>query len=95
MGSLVRLLRFEGGNAHLVEVTLAEDSPAAGVPIADLGVPRDAPWWPWCAATTSSCPAATPDWPSATKCWSWSPPMPRTTVQWSWSVSPTYGCWWR
>ena len=31
VGSLVRLLRFEGGNAHLVEVTLAEDSPAAGV----------------------------------------------------------------
>ena len=30
VGSLVRLLRFEGGNAHLVEVTLAEDSPAAG-----------------------------------------------------------------
>ena len=27
VGSLVRLLRFEGGNAHLVEVTLAEDSP--------------------------------------------------------------------
>ena len=31
VGSLVRLLRFEGGNAHLVEVTLADDSPAAGV----------------------------------------------------------------
>ncbi len=28
VGSLVRLLRFEGGNAHLVEVTLADDSPA-------------------------------------------------------------------
>ncbi|MGA8726060.1 MAG: NAD-binding protein [Acidimicrobiales bacterium] len=42
VGSLVRLLRFEGGNAHLVEVTLAEDSPAAGVTIADLGVPRNA-----------------------------------------------------
>jgi trk system potassium uptake protein TrkA len=42
VGSLVRLLRFEGGNAHLVEVTLAEDSPADGVSIADLGVPRDA-----------------------------------------------------
>src|ERR1017187_2814246 len=42
VGSLVRLLRFEGGNAHLVEVTLAEDSPAAGVTLADLGVPRDA-----------------------------------------------------
>jgi trk system potassium uptake protein len=42
VGSLVRLLRFEGGNAHLVEVTLAEDSPAGGVTIADLAIPRDA-----------------------------------------------------
>ena len=42
VGSLVRLLRFEGGNAHLVEVTLADDSPANGKSIADLGVPRDA-----------------------------------------------------
>ena len=42
VGSLVRLLRFEGGHAHLVEVTLADDSPAAGMSIADLGVPRDA-----------------------------------------------------
>jgi trk system potassium uptake protein TrkA len=42
VGSLVRLLQFEGGNAHLVEVTLAEDSPAAGVSVVDLGVPRDA-----------------------------------------------------
>ena len=42
VGSLVRLLRFEGGNAHLVEVTLADASPAAGVSLADLGVPRAA-----------------------------------------------------
>lgn len=42
VGSLVRLLRFEGGSAHLVEVTLADDSPAAGVTVADLGIPRDA-----------------------------------------------------
>jgi len=42
VGSLVRLLQFEGGNAHLVEVTLAEGSPAAGVSLADLGVPREA-----------------------------------------------------
>jgi trk system potassium uptake protein len=42
VGSLVRLLHFEGGKAHLVEVTLADDSPAAGVTIADLGVPRGA-----------------------------------------------------
>ena len=42
VGSLVRLLQFEGGNAHLVEVTLADTSPAAGTAIVDLGVPRDA-----------------------------------------------------
>jgi len=42
VGSLVRLLQFQGGTAHLVEVTLADDSPAAGVAISDLGVPRDA-----------------------------------------------------
>ena len=42
VGSLVRLLRFEGGNAHLVEVTLAEDSPADGVSVVELGDPRDA-----------------------------------------------------
>jgi trk system potassium uptake protein TrkA len=38
----VRLLQFEGGEARLVEVTLAEDSPAAGSAIADMDVPRDA-----------------------------------------------------
>jgi trk system potassium uptake protein len=42
VGALVRLLHFQGGSAHLVEVTLADDSPAASVAIADLGVPRDA-----------------------------------------------------
>ena len=42
VGSLVRLLQFEGGEARLVEVTLADDSPAADRPIIDLGVPRDA-----------------------------------------------------
>jgi trk system potassium uptake protein len=42
VGSLVRLLQFEGGDANLVEVTLAEDSPAAGVSIVDLDLPRDA-----------------------------------------------------
>ena len=42
VGSLVRLLRFEGGTAHLVEVTLADDSPAAETSLADLGVPREA-----------------------------------------------------
>ena len=42
VGALVRLLQFQGGSAHLVEVTLAEDSPAAGMAIADLGFPREA-----------------------------------------------------
>ena len=42
VGSLVRLLQFERGNAHLVEVTLADDSPAAGTSLADLRFPRDA-----------------------------------------------------
>ena len=42
VGSLVRLLQFQGGSAHLVEVTLADDSPAAGQAIADMAFPRDA-----------------------------------------------------
>jgi len=42
VGALVRLLQFEGGSAHLVEVTLAEDSPAATRSIAELEIPRDA-----------------------------------------------------
>ena len=42
VGSLVRLLQFQGGVAHLVEITLAEDSPANDIAIADLAFPRDA-----------------------------------------------------
>lgn len=42
VGSLVRLLQFQGGGARLVEVTLAESSPAAGCPISKLELPRDA-----------------------------------------------------
>ena len=42
VGTIVRLLRFEHGNAGLVEVTLAEDSPAAGKAVSDLAIPRDA-----------------------------------------------------
>ncbi len=41
VGSLVRLLQFEGADARLVEVTLAEGSPAAGTSIAGLEMPRD------------------------------------------------------
>ncbi len=40
VGSLVRLLQFQ--DARLVEVTLADDSPAVGAAISGLGVPRDA-----------------------------------------------------
>jgi trk system potassium uptake protein TrkA len=42
VGTLVRLLNFAEGKAGLVEVTLADTSPAASTAIADLGVPRDA-----------------------------------------------------
>jgi trk/ktr system potassium uptake protein len=42
VGSLVRLLQLQGGEARLVEVTLATDSPADGKPIVELGIPRDA-----------------------------------------------------
>jgi len=42
VGSLVRLLQLEGGEAGLVEVTLAAGSPAAEKPIVELGMPRDA-----------------------------------------------------
>ena len=42
VGSLVRLLEFEGGEAQLIEVTLAEDSPANDRTLIDLGFPRDA-----------------------------------------------------
>lgn len=42
VGQLVRLLTFEGGNTRLVEITLADDSPAIDVAIKDLQIPRDA-----------------------------------------------------
>jgi len=41
VGSLVRLLQFEGGKARLEEVTLADTSPAVGKLVAELGMPRD------------------------------------------------------
>src|ERR671911_162801 len=41
VGSLVRLLSFEGGRAKLAEVTLAADTPADGLEIAELHLPRD------------------------------------------------------
>jgi trk system potassium uptake protein TrkA len=42
VGRLVRILQFEGGQARLVEVTLADDSPAIDKAISDIEVPRDA-----------------------------------------------------
>jgi len=41
VGSLVRLLSFEGGRARLSEATLTDESPANGKDIAELGLPRD------------------------------------------------------
>lgn len=41
VGSLVRLLQFEGGKARLEEVTLADVSPAVGKLVSELGMPRD------------------------------------------------------
>jgi trk system potassium uptake protein len=42
VGTLVRLLHIAEGKAGLVEVTLADGSPALERQIADLGMPRDA-----------------------------------------------------
>jgi len=42
VGTLVRLLHFAEGKAGLVEVTLAEGSPALEQQLSELGMPRDA-----------------------------------------------------
>lgn len=42
VGKLVEILRFEGGLARLVEVTLAENCPVVGRAIRELEIPRDA-----------------------------------------------------
>jgi trk system potassium uptake protein TrkA len=42
VGSFIRLLNLDQGNARLVEVTLAEDTPAADVSLAQLAIPRNA-----------------------------------------------------
>ena len=42
VGKLVEILRFEGGLARLVEVTLADDAPVANRAIRDIEIPRDA-----------------------------------------------------
>jgi trk system potassium uptake protein TrkA len=41
-GDLVQLLRLEGGRISIVEMRLVEDSPAAGRPIYELRLPKDA-----------------------------------------------------
>jgi trk system potassium uptake protein TrkA len=41
VGTLVRLLQFEGGKAGLEEVTLAASSPAAGKQVSELRLPRN------------------------------------------------------
>jgi len=42
VGTLVRLLQLAEGKASIMEVTLADSSPAAGLKISELGMPRDA-----------------------------------------------------
>jgi trk system potassium uptake protein TrkA len=42
VGRLVRILQFEGGQARLVEATLAEDSPVVDRSLKEVDVPRDA-----------------------------------------------------
>jgi trk system potassium uptake protein TrkA len=42
VGSLVRIMQLESSGAHLVEVTLAAGSPAAGKGLSQLGMPGDA-----------------------------------------------------
>ena len=42
VGTLVRILQLAQGEARLVEVTLAEDSPAKGMSLTELEMPRDA-----------------------------------------------------
>lgn len=41
VGSLVRILSFEGGRVRLSEVTLAPESPAVGKEISQLDLPRE------------------------------------------------------
>jgi len=41
VGSLVRLLQLKGAKARLVEVTLAEQSPAVNRTVGELALPRD------------------------------------------------------
>jgi trk system potassium uptake protein TrkA len=42
VGRLVRILQFEGGQARLVEATLADDAPVVDKAISEIDLPRDA-----------------------------------------------------
>ena len=42
VGNLVRLMQLKGGKAELVEVTLADNSPARDKPLSELHMPRSA-----------------------------------------------------
>lgn len=42
VGSLVRLLKFQGGHARLIEVTLADNSPAINKTVGEISEPHDA-----------------------------------------------------
>jgi trk system potassium uptake protein TrkA len=42
VGDLVRLMAFRTGEANLVEITLADDTPWGGKPVRKLELPRDA-----------------------------------------------------
>ncbi|MBM3657873.1 MAG: TrkA family potassium uptake protein, partial [Actinobacteria bacterium] len=42
VGNFVRLMQLKGGKAELVEVTLAETSPAANKALSELVLPRSA-----------------------------------------------------
>ena len=77
VGSLVRLLSFEGGRAGLVEVTLARGSPAVDGRSSSSAFPATRPSSPSSARTTWSCPAATPRCSRATRCWCSSRPTAR------------------
>jgi len=78
VGRLVRILQFEGGQARLVEVTLADDSPVIDRALRDVDVPRNATVVRSCAKSTWSCRGATRSSRRVTRCWRWSRPSRRT-----------------
>ena len=68
VGSLVRLLAFEGGRVRLSEVTLADELTGGRQGDRRISVcPATPPWWRSCARTAWSCPGATPCSTAATK----------------------------